>query len=950
MSPNSFKKHSSVAPINRSNTQSPLGTTVATSYAPVSSSSSALGDLTQGSGINQSALNRLPSSISSQSTENAKPLFVSSALLASTPSTSSSISTISSASTYAVNNSTADTDPNLSSLSLTTPTSTNYKRLSTIDHNSQTYILPDSPINPEPQSKSTISSSGAVTFKTNAFKTSNDTPKPEPDSSNKQEDQRSSPDIWSTFYKFASTSRHSDSILYAVTRKEAYLQSSITEQTPSSRQIIELWTMTALRFILKGRLLFSPEKEGSTRENILDLQGLFRDHWSWQMALDNPSSVVYGFKYKNSLYARNGIMANKREMDTNTHASKSNPQSSTPIDTTSNTAKNTQPLSPKSNPISDPNPIVIEPPLSPKSQPAVDLPDPDAISLSSLRAQLSSVASNSPSQSHLTPDQPFFKAPSSVSGTSSPISQGSGMPTGRRKSVYENQSNSSISPKSSTMSVNILDPITEPPSELDSEKDSVFLSPRSRGSSISQSSGQQAPGSSLFGSYTLSADSPSQSRRPSGQFLFENSRRPSASLIAPISLALGDTQSRRPSTTVDYSRRLSATATAPTSPSPLGLNADSNNDNLASALSNDANARRPSVGRSISTGPLTSSSSGPSRRPSTSSFSNLSSINLPRSNSITNSALSSANPSRRSSIVSVSSPLVNEITPESLEDIQVPNPRPRQGSAVVIPSNLTSFLPSAPSSAGSVEKNPNVESPFKKVRSAKPQPALDQPSSGTAGYPFRILNNEESSIKNLIFPTPQTETTLPTGPANYIPCIGHSITKLPFEDNTFDVISGKSMWCFLRKDEWLPALKELFRVLKPGGYVELIASDFVVLNGSERDNYWWSKLVDSVEAVGIDPFPCAKLPDLLFQAGYEDVTRALITLPRGWGGQVGHLTEFLSLCFSEALFRIYSGLPQEEIDQFRMAMRIPSEKDSYPASQMMLVYAMKPLSPTDENQ
>lgn len=46
-------------------------------------------------------------------------------------------------------------------------------------------------------------------------------------------------------------------------------------------------------------------------------------------------------------------------------------------------------------------------------------------------------------------------------------------------------------------------------------------------------------------------------------------------------------------------------------------------------------------------------------------------------------------------------------------------------------------------------------------------------------------------------------------------------TKLPFENNTFDYVFQRFQASCFRVDEWPNALRELIRVTKPGGWVEL---------------------------------------------------------------------------------------------------------------------------------
>lgn len=46
--------------------------------------------------------------------------------------------------------------------------------------------------------------------------------------------------------------------------------------------------------------------------------------------------------------------------------------------------------------------------------------------------------------------------------------------------------------------------------------------------------------------------------------------------------------------------------------------------------------------------------------------------------------------------------------------------------------------------------------------------------------------------------------------------------RLPFEDNTFDFVYQRLLMFGIKSEEWLPVMKELYRVCKPNGWIELV--------------------------------------------------------------------------------------------------------------------------------
>ncbi|KAG0789437.1 hypothetical protein G6F22_006710 [Rhizopus arrhizus] len=54
---------------------------------------------------------------------------------------------------------------------------------------------------------------------------------------------------------------------------------------------------------------------------------------------------------------------------------------------------------------------------------------------------------------------------------------------------------------------------------------------------------------------------------------------------------------------------------------------------------------------------------------------------------------------------------------------------------------------------------------------------------------------------------------------------GNVLVGLPYEDNTFDFVQMRFFILALRKEEWPLAIKEIIRVVKPGGMIQLMEPD-----------------------------------------------------------------------------------------------------------------------------
>lgn len=182
------------------------------------------------------------------------------------------------------------------------------------------------------------------------------------------------------------------------------------------------------------------------------------------------------------------------------------------------------------------------------------------------------------------------------------------------------------------------------------------------------------------------------------------------------------------------------------------------------------------------------------------------------------------------------------------------------------------------------------------------------------------------------------------GPPNYIPCVAHSIGSLPFDDDFFDVVCARTLWYLIRSDQWNSAFKEIMRVLKPGGVLELVNSDYDVINGNpDEDGRWWARLKKACLLAHIDPNPSATAARKLIDTGFLDINRAMIALPREWGGQIGNLTDFLFLYYFDSLYQAFGLMDPSEVEEFRRGSKAARIKGYCSCGNITLFYCTKPL-------
>ncbi|PNS18543.1 DnaJ subfamily C member 3 [Sphaceloma murrayae] len=140
-------------------------------------------------------------------------------------------------------------------------------------------------------------------------------------------------------------------------------------------------------------------------------------------------------------------------------------------------------------------------------------------------------------------------------------------------------------------------------------------------------------------------------------------------------------------------------------------------------------------------------------------------------------------------------------------------------------------------------------------------------------------------------PSSPTSTTaeILTGPPNHSVVPAARFTALPFEDNTFDLISARSLHALLRTtcpdpsrpehDEYDAVIAEFLRVLRPGGYLEFNLLDAELLHPGPLGQALSVEFAFVLRQRGYDPQASRYFLPRLRKAGFADVKRAWLVLP-----------------------------------------------------------------------
>ena len=169
---------------------------------------------------------------------------------------------------------------------------------------------------------------------------------------------------------------------------------------------------------------------------------------------------------------------------------------------------------------------------------------------------------------------------------------------------------------------------------------------------------------------------------------------------------------------------------------------------------------------------------------------------------------------------------------------------------------------------------------------------------------------------------------------------------LPFADHTFDYTHMRLLFLAIPADRWPGIVRELVRVTRPGGWVELVEGGFSQNVGpiSNRFNHWMDALS---RRRGVDISQGARVGEFLREAGLPSVQARTVALPLGsWGGRVGQMMESDILAVGAAMrgVIIASGLATAEgFDATTAGSREELASDQYRSTfPFYVAYGQKP--------
>ena len=126
-------------------------------------------------------------------------------------------------------------------------------------------------------------------------------------------------------------------------------------------------------------------------------------------------------------------------------------------------------------------------------------------------------------------------------------------------------------------------------------------------------------------------------------------------------------------------------------------------------------------------------------------------------------------------------------------------------------------------------------------------------------------------------------------PENYSYVTGSVLDGLPFGDRTFEYVHQRLLFLAIPADRWPAVARELARVTRPGGWVELVESGLLTNAGPETERLeGWGNALGRGRNVDMRVTP--EIGQFLHGAGLAPVEERTFQIPLGrWGGRLGQM-------------------------------------------------------------
>jgi len=161
-----------------------------------------------------------------------------------------------------------------------------------------------------------------------------------------------------------------------------------------------------------------------------------------------------------------------------------------------------------------------------------------------------------------------------------------------------------------------------------------------------------------------------------------------------------------------------------------------------------------------------------------------------------------------------------------------------------------------------------------------------------------------------------------TFPSNVTFIKRNTLDGLPFEDDTFDFVHQRFVNATYPGPKLEFVATEMYRVCKPGGWVELTEMDLAARNAGPKYVDLMERTNSLFRLMDCDPQQAVRIPSILSSVGFQRLDVNSASVPIGWGGEDGVLQKqgYIKLARASMPFFIESKIYVSEEEYMRLAL------------------------------